>query len=172
MTMAGNLVDRKGLENQLRQWGIDFDTFEHPEVFTVEAALPHLKDVEGMFAKNLFLRDKKKRLFLFCAAHDADIKLNDLAKLVGASGGLRFADESVLQDKLGLSQGAVTVFGIINDVIHDVKLVLDSRLVDGSYARVLFHPMVNSATLSLTSTGLLKFVEKTGKTPLVINVST
>ncbi|WAR19726.1 PRXD1-like protein, partial [Mya arenaria] len=149
--MAENIrthVDRAGLEHKLKEWAIDYETYEHP------GALPHLSNAEGMFAKNLFLRDKKKRLFLFCAPHDADIKLNDLAKLVGASGGLRFADENVLQQTLGLTQGAVTVFGIINDVSNDVRLVLDKRLTDGTYSKIMFHPMENTATLSMTSEGL------------------
>lgn len=141
------------------------------QVFTVEEALPHLGDIDGMFAKNLFLKDKKKkRLFLFCASHDADIKLNDLSKLVGASGGLRFADESILKEKLGLTQGAVTVFGIINDKNKDVQLVLDKRLTDGTYTKVYFHPMVNTATTGITSDGLNTFVNKCGHEPVIVDV--
>lgn len=90
------------------------------QVFTVEQALPHLENTEGKFAKNLFLKDKKKRLYLFCAPYDADIKLNDLAKLVGATGGLRFADASILEEKLGIQEGSVSVFGIINDTENEV----------------------------------------------------
>ena len=141
------------------------------QVFTVEQALPHLKDVEGVFAKNLFLKDKKKRLFLFCAPHDADVKLNDLAKLVGASGGLRFADESVLQEKLGLTQGSVTIFGIINDVLGDVKLVLDKRFTDNSYTKILFHPMVNSATIAVSQDSLRTFIDYTSHLPLVVELA-
>ena len=123
-----------------------------------------------MFAKNLFLRDKKKRLYLFCAPHDADIKLNDLSKLVGASGGLRFADESVLQEKLGLTQGAVTVFGILNDKNNDVQLVLDKRLCNGTYPKLYFHPMVNSASTGISSEGLNVFIEKSGHEPKLIDL--
>ena len=142
------------------------------QVFTVEQALPHLTHFEGMFAKNLFLRDKKKRLYLFCAPHDADISLTDLARLVGAPGGLRLAAAEVLEEKLGLTQGAVTVFGLINDQYHDVKLILDHRLIDGTYPRILFHPMINSATTAISPNGLKTFLAQTGHTPVQVDIST
>ena len=126
---------------------------------------------DGMFAKNLFLKDKKKKLYLFCAPHDADVKLNDLSKLVGASGGLRFADESVLQEKLGVIQGAVTLFSIINDNNNDVQLVLDKRFTDGTYKKINFHPMVNTATLCISTEGLDTFLKQTNHSPKVVDLS-
>ena len=55
------------------------------QVFTVEEMMAHLNGkVTGGIAKNLFLRDKKKKgLWLFSARHDLDVKLNDLSKKVG-----------------------------------------------------------------------------------------
>lgn len=93
----------------------------------MEQALPHISDLAGIFAKNLFLRDKKKSLWLYCAPHFVDVKLSDLAKEVGAPGGLRFADEEVLANTLGVRQGCVTVFGLVNDKDHKVRLILDWR---------------------------------------------
>lgn len=129
-----------------------------------------MSHLEGIFAKNLFLRDKKKNLWLFCAPHDADIKLNVLAKLVNAPGGFRFADESILYDTLGLTQGSVTVFGLVNDTKHDVKIILDSNLLDGTYSTIYFHPMVNSASTGISSKDLEMFLAKTGHKPIVINI--
>ncbi|XP_060071968.1 prolyl-tRNA synthetase associated domain-containing protein 1-like [Ylistrum balloti] len=164
-------VGREGLLKKLEELSIESTTIEHPEVFTVEEALPHVSHLEGMFAKNLFLRSKKKKLYLFCAPHDADIKLNDLAKLSGASGGLRFADESVLEEKLGLTQGSVTLFGLINDHAKDVTLVLDRQLLDGSYTKIYFHPMVNSASTAISSAGIQAFLQHTGHEPLIVDVA-
>lgn len=141
------------------------------QVFTVEQALPYLEKREGKFAKNLFLKDKKKRLYLFCAPHDAEIKLNDLAKLVGATGGLRFADSSVLEEKLGIQQGSVSVFGIINDTENEVKLVLDQHLLDQTYSKIWFHPMVNSATTSISPTDLKTFIDHTNHEALIVDLS-
>ena len=140
-------------------------------MYTVEEALPHVSHLEGMFAKNLFLRDKKKKLYLFCAPHNADIKLNDLAKMVGAPGGFRFADESILYEKLGIKQGSVTIFGVINDRNNDVKLVLDDRLLDSTYDMLYFHPMVNSATTGITPSDLKIFLQKANHEPVLIKLS-
>ena len=87
------------------------------------------------------------------------------------SGGFRFADEVMLQQKLGLKQGAVTVFGLINDQYHDVKLILDKSLINGTYSKVLFHPLVNSATSAITPGGLKKFLAHTGHKPILIDIS-
>ena len=140
-------------------------------MFTVEQALPHVSCLNGEFAKNLFLKDKKKNLYLFCAPHDAQIKLNDLAKLVNATGGLRFSDETTLYEKLGLTQGAVTIFGLINDRNNDVRLVLDSRFVNGSIKKIYFHPMVNSASTGITPDDLKTFLKKTGHEPLIVDIT-
>lgn len=162
------LLRREALQQCLTKWNIEFDTVEHPEVFTVEQALPHVAHLEGVFAKNLFLKDKKKRLYLFCAPHDAEVKLTELQKMIRASGSLRFAEESILLEKLGLTQGAVTLFGIINDRNNDVQLILDKRLIDGTYKKIYFHPMVNSASIGITSEGLKTFIEKTEHVPVVV----
>ena len=44
--------------------------------------MPHLTHVEGAVSKNLFLKDKKKKLWLLSAKHDAEVKLADVAKKV------------------------------------------------------------------------------------------
>ncbi|KAK7101786.1 prolyl-tRNA synthetase associated domain-containing protein 1-like [Littorina saxatilis] len=121
-------MKKEELLQKLQELGISTHTVEHPEVFTVEQALPHFSDSPGVFAKNLFLQDKKKALWLYCAPHFRDTKLNDLAKQVGAPGGLRFAQEEILVNTLGVRQGCVTVFGLINDRDHKVKLILDKSL--------------------------------------------
>nr|XP_022331558.1 prolyl-tRNA synthetase associated domain-containing protein 1-like isoform X1 [Crassostrea virginica] len=169
--MSSAKLGKDELLSKLAEWNIQTETLEHPQVFTVEQALPHLENTQGKFAKNLFLKDKKKRLYLFCAPHDADVKLNDLAKMVGAAGGLRFADSTVLEDKLGIQEGSVTVFGIINDTDNKVRLVLDQRLLDETYTKLWFHPMVNSATTSISPTDLKSFIDKTNHEPLIVNIS-
>ena len=52
------------------------------QVFTVEEMMPYLKDVKGVVTKNLFLKDKKKKLWLLSAKHDSEVKLSEIAKKV------------------------------------------------------------------------------------------
>jgi hypothetical protein len=80
------------------------------------------------FAKNLFLWDRRKkhRLWLVCAAHDTQIDLKQLCKVLGcASGGLRQASEEVMMEHLGCIPGSVNLFSILNDKQNKVQCVLD-----------------------------------------------
>ena len=67
-------------------------------------------------------------------------------------------DETTLYEKLGLTQGAVTIFGLINDRNNDVRLVLDTRFVNESINKIYFHPMVNSASSGITPDDLKTFL--------------
>ena len=55
-------------------------------MFTVDEMMPYLERVDGAVSKNLFLKDKKKKLYLLSCVHDAEVKLADIAKSVGAPG--------------------------------------------------------------------------------------
>merc|ERR1719341_1120846 len=158
-------LDKPGLFAFFSKHGIGYTNVDHPEVFTVEAMMPYLKKVEGAICKNLFLKDKKKKLFLLSAAHDREVKLNDVAKKIGAKE-LRFGDESVMKEILGVSQGCVTAFALANDSEKQVTFVVDQALVDGTHTRVNFHPMVNTATTAVSVADFVKFLGVTGHTPL------
>jgi len=158
---TGNLMGKDQLFEYFTKNGIKYNNVEHPEVFTVEAMMPYLKDVKGAICKNLFLKDKKKNLYLLAAAHDKEVKLNDVAKKVGAKE-LRFGDESVMLELLGVSQGCVTAYALANDVNKNVKFIVDSSLLDGSHSSVNFHPMVNTATTSISTQDFGKFLSLTG----------
>lgn len=141
---------------------------EHPEVFTVEAMMPHLEGLDGLVTKNLFLKDKKKKLYLLAALHSQDVDLGKLGKKVGASGGLRFADEAIMVEKLTVSQGCCTPLALFKDKANDVKLLIDSRFVE-SGVTVYSHPMVNNATIGLKAEDLKTFFQATGHEPVVVN---
>jgi hypothetical protein len=162
---ASGHLDKTGLFAYFSKHGIGYTNVDHPEVFTVEAMMPYLKKVEGAICKNLFLKDKKKKLFLLSAAHDRDVKLNDVAKKIGAKE-LRFGDESVMKEVLGVSQGCVTAFALANDSEKQVTFIVDQALVDGTHTRVNFHPMVNTATTAVSVPDFVKFLGVTGHTPL------
>lgn len=87
---------------------------------------------------------------------------------MGAPGGLRLADESILYENLGVRQGCVTGFAVINDTNKNVKLLLDSELVEGSHDRVFFHPLSNAASTGVGPKDFLRFAEATGHTPVLV----
>ncbi|XP_028676055.1 prolyl-tRNA synthetase associated domain-containing protein 1-like [Erpetoichthys calabaricus] len=160
---------RRELEEYLKSLDIETTCVEHPEVFTVEEMMPHLQHLSGTVSKNLFLKDKKKKgLWLVTARHDRQVNLNDLAKKLGVgSGNLRFAEEAAMLEKLQVGQGCATPLALFFDKQKDVRLVLDSSLVNGDYERIYFHPMTNSASTGLRPGDFMKFLKETGHEPIL-----
>jgi len=151
-------MGKKELLSFFSENGINYDNVDHPEVFTVDAMMPYLTNVKGAIGKNLFLKDKKtKALYLLTANHDREVKLNDVAKSVGAKE-LRFADPETMFQKLGVKEGCVTPFALINDKGNEVTLLVDKMLVSGEVSTVSFHPMVNTSTTTVSSKDFNKFL--------------
>ena len=144
----------------LRLLGVTFQRFEHPPVFTVEQALEHWAGIDAVHCKNLFLRNKKgDRHYLVVAAHTTAVDIATLADRVGESR-LSFASAERLAAHLGLTPGAVSPFGLINDPAGSVHVVLDKTLT--SAVRVGFHPNVNTATVVLSFVDFERFLAARG----------
>jgi Ala-tRNA(Pro) deacylase len=84
-----------------------------------------------------------------------------LADLLGVSK-LRLGSEENLVRLLGVSRGAVTILGLVNDITHQVELWIDAQVWNGE--NFLCHPLVNTATLVLSKPALERFFEITGHT--------
>ncbi|CAM1321770.1 Prorsd1 (predicted) [Pycnogonum litorale] len=168
--MASNessCVTKDELLKKFDELGIEAETVDHVEVFTVDAMLPHIQHLDGIISKNLFLKDKKKNLYLLSTKHDRTVSLNDVSKQVDASGGLRLADESLLYKHLGVKQGCVTAFALINDVSKTIRFLCDSCILD-SDKKVYFHPLTNSATTGVSSDDFKTFLKYTGHEPVSV----
>lgn len=147
--------------------GIAHETIEHPAVFTV-AESAHLRSlIEGGKSKNLFLKDKKGRLFLLTAEDEAEIDLKRQHEKLGAQGRLSFASADLLEEVWGVTPGSVTPFGAINDREGRVTVALDSGLL--ARGRVNFHPLQNTATTAVSADDLLRFLRATGHEPLIVD---
>lgn len=147
------------LYDLLSEKGIPFETFHHEAVFTVAegdaAGVPDL----GSHTKNLFLRDDKKRNFYVVTADEnQQIDLKALAKRI-PSRRLSFAREEMLEEKLGLTAGAVTPFGILNDESREVTMVFDEGLRG---KRIDAHPLVNTATMYIEMDDLVSLLREHG----------
>jgi len=129
-------------------------------VFTVEEARELRGAIAGGHTKNLFLRDKKGAPYLVVAPEDAAIELRALHRLLGASGRFSFGSAELLHEVLGVVPGAVTPFAAINDKDRRVTVVLDAALM--AHEKLNFHPLVNTATTTISRGGLLKFLAATG----------
>ena len=148
----------------LKQNGIDFEVFEHPAVFNMEEAshidLPWPDDE----AKNLFVRDDKKRnYYLITVKGDRHVNLKQFRKEHGTRA-LSFASAEDLQAKLKLEPGSVTPLGLLNDERCSVILFLDKDFLCGSQC-IGVHPNDNTATVHLKTDDLIRLLKAHG-TPI------
>lgn len=162
------MITREGLLEYLATIGVAAENLDHPAVFTVgegediKAALP------GAHTKNLFLKDARSQLWLISAEGHAFIDLKRLHLVIG-SGRLSFGKPELMMATLGVSPGSVTAFGLINDVDHRVRFVLDRTLADAEL--VNFHPLTNTATTTVSGEGFKRFLAALGVTPLIVDFS-
>lgn len=153
----------------LARLGITPATATHPPLYTVAESQALRGLIPGGHTKNLFLKDRKGRLFLLVALEDAAIDLKALPPLVGASGKFSFASADLLRQHLGVEPGSVTPFGAINDRDGAVTIVLDAALME--HEQLNFHPLVNTMTSTIAREELLAFLRATGHEPLIVAAS-
>lgn len=143
-------------------------TVEHAATFTVEAGR-HLKaSMPGGHSKNLFMKDKDGSLVLISAWAESQLRLNQLHKLIGTRR-LSFGSAELMRDCLGVAPGSVTAFGLMNDTQNRVKFVVDAALM--RFDQVNFHPLVNTATTSISQADLHRFVAATGHSLMEVDFS-
>lgn len=148
---------------------ITHETLEHPATFTVEEGR-HLKEsMSGGHSKNLFMKDKDSTLVLISAWADSQLRLNQLHKQIGTRR-LSFADADLMMECLGVTPGSVTAFALMNDKSQRVRFVADAALM--GFDRVNFHPLVNTATTSISRADFRRFVEATGHALTEVDFST
>ncbi|MBV8663181.1 MAG: prolyl-tRNA synthetase associated domain-containing protein [Hyphomicrobiales bacterium] len=146
--------------------GVATTTVEHPPLHTVEDSQALRGDIPGGHAKNLFVKDKKGRLFLLVVEEDATVDLKRAHEKIGAQGRVSFGSAELLEEVWGVRPGAVTPFGAINDAEQRVTVVLDAAMMQRE--RLNYHPLVNTRTTGLASADLMKFLRATGHEPLVV----
>jgi Ala-tRNA(Pro) deacylase len=133
---------------------IPYQRVEHPPVYTCEEAERLRPKLPAVSTKNLFLRDKQGALYLVVTACEKRLDLKRLGQQLGASK-LHFASEDKLHDVLGLTRGAVTVLGLINDADHRVQLWVDAEI--WRQESFLCHPPGRLPNLSFDSDRPLGF---------------
>lgn len=140
----------------LDQLKIKYEVVEHEPVHTMEDMDRLGLPAKGTLCKNLFLRDAKgKRHFLVTCDEKKTVDLKTLGRQLGA-GNLSFASEDRLEKYLGLKQGSVSPFGLMNDMEHAVEFFIDKDL---SRCKSLgIHPLENTATVFLSFKDLDKFL--------------
>ncbi len=142
-------------------------TLEHEPVFTVEEAKALRGRLEGAHTKNLFLRNKKGRMWLVVCLEDRMIDLKELGRRLGA-GRFSFGSADRLMRYLGVIPGAVTPFGAINDHGNAVTVVIDRDLLQ--QRPLNFHPLDNAMTTAVEPEDLVRFLEAVDHAPEIADL--
>lgn len=160
------LRGRDAMLAHLDQLGIGYDNHDHPAVFRVEEGEAIKAAIPGAHTKNLFLKDAKGRLWLISALGETVIDLKRLHHVIG-SARLSFGSAELMEQVLGVTPGSVTALALANDGEGQVTFVLDRALAEAD--RVNFHPLVNTATTTLTREAFVGFLAHHRRTPIVVD---
>lgn len=140
---------------------IKYQIVLHEAVYTIDdlQKLNWPQADTAIVAKNLFVRDDKKRsYYLLVVREDKKVDLKSVKETIG-SRPLSFASEDDLLSILKLTKGSVTPFGIINDEACKVKVILDNTFRD---SMIGVHPNENTATVFLRTSDLVNIIEQHG----------
>lgn len=163
-------ASREDLMSFFGDLDIEVTTVDHEPVFTVAESGDLHERIPGGHTKNLFVKDKKGRLFLIVALHDAQIDLKKIHQIIGAQGRVSFGNADLLMEVLGVEPGSVTPFSLINDRdAQRVTPVFDAAMMQHNVLN--FHPLKNDATTSIQADGLMKFAGACGHSARVLAVS-
>ncbi|UUX47989.1 prolyl-tRNA synthetase associated domain-containing protein [Nisaea acidiphila] len=146
--------------------GIAYDLHRHPPLFTVEDSKALRGELPGGHCKNLFLRDRKGKMWLVVTLEDRPI---DLKQLGAAFGGARlsFGSPDRLMQYLGIIPGAVSPFALINDTGRAVSVVLDKDML--AHDPLNYHPLSNEMTIAVSPAGLQAFLADLGYVPEILD---
>lgn len=145
---------------KLKELNIEYLKIDHIPIYTIDEA--NNLDIENKeyIAKNLFLRDDKKRnYYLLVVKSNKKIDLNDLKNKIN-SRRLSFASEIDLEKYLKLKKGSVTPLGVLNDVERKVKIIIDEDILKEEIVGV--HPNDNDATVFMKTKDLIRIIELNG----------
>lgn len=152
-------MNKEEIYEYLTAQNVWYETAEHDAVYNME----ELKAIELPYpewdGKNLFVRDDKKRnYYLLTVKGDKRINLKKFRKQHGLWP-ISFASAEDLSAIMGLTPGAVTPLGILNDEERQVHFYLDAEFAGN---KIGMHPNVNTATVWMFADDLMDLIRKHG----------
>ena len=154
------------MNDKLKQWlnehGIQYVLHTHPAVFTVPEAKLHCGHIPGTHCKNLFLKNKKTvQYYLVTIPSEKYLDLKQFRKMISAPK-VRFAEPKELSQILGITAGAVSPLGLINDTDNKVIFMIDELVWNAK--EICCHPNINTETLQIPGSDFQKLIRATGAT--------
>ena len=159
----GRPADTTGrLDKEIRTYdlldrlGVEYDRVDHAPAMTMEDCKEVDEILEAMVCKNLFLCNRQETAFCLLMIPDTKVfHTKDLSAQIG-SARLSFAKPEYMEKFLDITPGSVSVFGLMNDTEHQVKLLIDEEVLDSEYFGC--HPCINTSSLRMRTVDLIEKV--------------
>ena len=152
-------MNRQEILELLKERNIPYEIIEHKAIFNMEEAGQVEMPYPDAEAKNLFLRDDKKRnWYLVTVRGDRKLDLKWFQSEFGTRH-LSFASDEYLMKYLHLIPGAVTPFGLLNDETCSVQF-----FIDGTFENQMIgiHPNDNTASVWMNADDLVSIIKEHG----------
>ncbi|MFH5811563.1 prolyl-tRNA synthetase associated domain-containing protein [Companilactobacillus sp. FL22-1] len=157
------------VEQALDEMKIKYQIVHHPIAHTTEEADKFIEGIEGVRTKTMFLTNKKKTACYLLVMDDSKrLDFKQFETLTGAKRP-KMGHDDLLAEKLGLAPGIVSIFGLLNNKDHDVRVYFDKEIL--SEARMSFHPNINTSTIFVASDDVLQFVKNLGYDYQIIDLT-
>lgn len=154
-------MNKQDVYNFIKSKGIWYEITEHKAVFSMD----ELSEVEVPYpeydAKNLFVRDDKKRnYYLITVKGNKRVNLKEFKSNNGTRN-LSFASQEDLMSIMNLIAGSVSPLGLLNDQELKVKFYLDKDFLNDKQI-IGIHPNDNTATIWLKVSDLIDIIKEHG----------
>ncbi len=152
-------MNKQEIYKYLKAENISYEITNHKAVYNMEEASKIDIPYPNQDAKNLFVRDdKKKNYYLITVRGNKRVDLKEFS-IKNNIRRLSFASKEDLMRIMKLIPGAVTPMGILNDENNIVKFYLDKEfLEEPKFLGV--HPNDNTATIWIKTDDLIYIIRK------------
>lgn len=152
-------MNKQEIYKYLKKENIFYEITNHKAVYNMEEASKIDIPYPNQDAKNLFVRDdKKKNYYLITVRGNKRVDLKEFS-IKNNTRRLSFASKEDLMRIMKLIPGAVTPMGILNDENNIVKFYLDKEfLEEPKFLGV--HPNDNTATIWIKTDDLIYIIRK------------
>jgi len=153
----------------LDKLNIEYEKVDHPAFFCEDDHEKYDIKIEATICKNLFLRNKNKSKYYLVSLplhKKANLKLIQ-EKLNETR--LSFGNEEILEEKLNIKTGSVSIFNIVSVKETDVKFIIDEEILE--YEKIAFHPNINTASVIFNANDISKILDNFDVNYEFVNIS-
>lgn len=162
-------MNKQDIYEFIKSKKIWYEITEHQAVLNMEELSKIDMPYPEYDAKNLFVRDDKKRnYYLITVKGDKRVDLKEFSNKNGTRK-LSFASENDLMEIMNLIPGAVTPLGLLNDKDIKITFYLDKEFLNEK-AIIGVHPNDNTATIWLKVEDLIGIIKEHGNQVNVVNI--